>query len=614
MGYTKFMHDLPNLKGCPVALDIECKDTRLKDRGSGWAYPDDDGGILGVSVATKDKDWYFPIRHPDTANYPVDAILDWVEDTCAESPRIVTHGGMYDMGWLKREDVRLPTERMHDTLAQAALLDEYKYAYGLDVIAQEQLGVKTDYTLLQEECKRRKLKGDARGHLWKLPGTGVVSEYGRRDARRTFDCDVKMAPQIVAQDLTRIYELERSLMPILVDMRTRGVRVDVSGAEEAAAAMRTREKELQSDLYRQTGFRLESPWLKDELAKFFDAAGIKYKLTPKTKKPSITGDWLEEQTHPICAVVKEWRELEKTRGTFIDGYVLGHAVNGRIFPELVPLPSDEGGAVSGRFSSCNPNIQNLPSLNETIKKLVRGLFLPEEGSLWAALDYSQQEPRLAVHYASVANVHGAWDAVRAYHQDPNTDFHTFVANLTGLPRKIAKIINLALMYGMGGAKLCHDLGLPTKWIEGRDGQMREVAGDEGQAILDQYHAKMPFVQGLKDECERRAKRHGYIMTLGGRRCRFGAEDNIHFARRRAFPYKALNRLIQGSAADQIKMAMVELVKQGMLPLVQVHDEIGLPVPDLAYAERGAEIMRDIVPLRVPMRVDVEIGESWGKAA
>jgi DNA polymerase I-like protein with 3'-5' exonuclease and polymerase domains len=298
--------------------------------------------------------------------------------------------------------------------------------------------------------------------------------------------------------------------------------------------------------------------------------------------------------------------LNKTRTTFLQSYVLDNQVGGRIHAQFNPLRDDDGGTVSGRFSSSDPNLQNLPARNEGVGPLVRGLFLPEEGQLWAACDYSQQEPRLTVHYAALAKCSGAEAAVAAYQNDPTTDYHQLVAELTGLPRGQAKSLNLGMIYGMGGARLCHTLGLPTVMKTLRSGKTLEVPGEEGDTIIKQYHAKLPFVRELQEAVRRRAENTGYIRTLLGRRCRFGEGKD--------YAHKALNRLIQGSAADQSKAAMLNLWEgHGIAPLVVVHDELGCSVESEEQGSLVARTMEEATPLRVPSRADVGYGASWGEA-
>jgi DNA polymerase I-like protein with 3'-5' exonuclease and polymerase domains len=280
--------------------------------------------------------------------------------------------------------------------------------------------------------------------------------------------------------------------------------------------------------------------------------------------------------------------------------------------------------VSGRFSSSDPNLQNIPARDPELGPLCRSLYIPEEGELWAAEDYSSQEPRLTVHFANIAKLNGGDEAAERYNTDPNTDYHQFTAELCGIPRKEAKIINLGLAYGMGEAKLCHELGIPTEMIEIDDrknpGQKRmlEVAGPEGKALLEKYHNKMPFMKGLTEMCTRRANIKGYIKTLLGRRCRFPKKDakgvTIPEGKpggTRWFTYKAMNRLIQGSAADQMKAAMLAIYREGKVPLITVHDEIGLSVKDEKEARHWAEVMENSSKITVPNKVDVEIGVNWG---
>ncbi|MFA7063680.1 MAG: DNA polymerase, partial [Methanomethylophilus sp.] len=245
----------------------------------------------------------------------------------------------------------------------------------------------------------------------------------------------------------------------------------------------------------------------------------------------------------------------------------------------------------------------------------------------------QQEPRMAVHYACLAREligEHAWRSALAardaYRNDPNTDNHQMMADMAGISRKAAKEIYLGLSYGMGGAKMCRKLGLPTMMAvrgprgvlydatspEGQrlaaEGARRfEAAGPEGQQLLDTFDAKVPFVKRLAKACEQRAKAVGYITTLSGRRCRFPKDPHGNFD----WTHKGLNRLIQGSSADQTKMAMVACAEAGLDIIIQVHDEIAFSVKNRDEAEHAAEIMRNCTPLELPSKVDVEIGQSWG---
>jgi DNA polymerase I-like protein with 3'-5' exonuclease and polymerase domains len=265
-----------------------------------------------------------------------------------------------------------------------------------------------------------------------------------------------------------------------------------------------------------------------------------------------------------------------------------------------------------------PNLQQVPARHEIIGPLVRSLFLPEEGELWAANDFSSQEPRLLVHYATLLGLAGADTMANAYKEDPDTDFHQMVADMAGIERKQAKTIGLGLMYGMGKNKLAKELDLPV---------------DEAGELISNFHNKVPFLRGTVDTVMRRIENPasgGAIRTLLGRKCRFplwepsawGVNKALPFEQavvaygtriKRAGTYKGLNRLIQGSAADQTKAAMVALHEAGFRILLQVHDEIAVSVKNKDEAEAAAEIMRKAVDLEVPSKVDVELGTSWGQA-
>ena len=308
------------------------------------------------------------------------------------------------------------------------------------------------------------------------------------------------------------------------------------------------------------------------------------------------------------------RELNKARTTFIDT-ILKHQHNGRIHAEAHSLRSDEGGTVTGRFSYSNPNLQQVPARNAEIGPMIRGLFLPEEGEQWGAFDYSSQEPRLVVHYASLLKLEGAQEFADQYNIDANTDFHQMAADIVGVPRKQAKDINLGLFYGMGKNKLAEQLGLEY---------------ENAKELFAEYHGKVPFVQQLADYVVTRASNKGLIRTLLGRKCRFDKwEPNAYGvfkpqsyedayaehgpAIKRSFTYKALNRLIQGSAADQTKAAMVALHEEGITPLIQVHDELDISVGDPETAKRIQQVMESCVDMAIPSVVDAEFGPSWGEA-
>jgi DNA polymerase I-like protein with 3'-5' exonuclease and polymerase domains len=348
--------------------------------------------------------------------------------------------------------------------------------------------------------------------------------------------------------------------------------------------------------------------------------------------PSVTAPFLDAISHPVGAQIRRARQMDKLRNTYVNG-IKHHLTNGRIhctFNQLMREGDDDrgiDGTIGGRVSAVNPNLQNQPIRHEEIGVRWRSIYIPEEGKQWAVNDFSQQEPRLLVHWSVLAGPRrigpvahsAALEAARRYTDDPSTDFHEMMAEMSGLAakygpkkgRKYAKSLGLGKIYGMGGVKLCRSLDLPTQFKSvKRSGRFveAEVAGDEGQAIMDRFDAKVPFASAMLRADSNQAEKVGFIRTLSKRRCRCRKNDDGSYD----WLYKMLNRRIQGSAADQTKEAVCALDAAGYYIQIQVHDEIDGSVADAAEARRMAEIMEQCMPLMVPSKVDVEIGPNWGE--
>jgi DNA polymerase I-like protein with 3'-5' exonuclease and polymerase domains len=404
--------------------------------------------------------------------------------------------------------------------------------------------------------------------------------------------------------------MECKLIPLLLEMRGRGVRVDEAKAEEIGETLSKEEQKIQVEIKRKYGNEVQL-WANASLQKIFDKNNLWYPKSP-TGLASFQRQWLEGHEHELPQLIVKARKLNKARTTFIDKMIMEHSYNGRIHAEAHPLRSDRGGTVSGRFSYSNPNLQQVPARDPEIGGLIRSLFIPEDGCQWGIFDYSQQEPRLTVHYANQMHLTGAKDAVEDY-TEKNADFHQIVADMANIPRKQAKTINLGLSYGMGKQKLTKELGLDD---------------NEAEKLFAQYHTKVPFIRGLQDQCARVAIDRGYIRTIAGRRCRFDQwehrfEDSVPLPLeeakekygdnlKRSYTYKALNRLIQGSAADMTKLAMLGLWEEGIVPHLQVHDEVDISVENTDQAQKVARIMENCIELAVPLVVDIELGRSWGE--
>jgi DNA polymerase I-like protein with 3'-5' exonuclease and polymerase domains len=598
---------LPDLSSAKrIAVDLETKDPNLTTSGPGWATGD--GYVTGFAIATDTWSGYLPIKHEGGGNLDEGLVKRWVNKTLSSNCDKIFHNALYDVGWLKREGIQI-NGKIHDTVIAAPLVDENKRRYSLNILGEEYCGDVKDESLLKEAASSYAV--DAKSEMWRLPAR-YVGHYAEQDALLTLKLWDKLSKLMDIENLQSIYDLESSLIPLLVEMRWNGVRVDEKKAQQSAEELKIKENECVKQIKYKYGVDVDV-WASASVAKAFDKNGLTYPRTKKTNAPSFTGKWLESLDHGLPKLIVEARKLQKIRSAFIENMILKHAHNGRIHGQMHPLRGDSGGTVSGRFSYSTPNLQQVPARDPVLGPLVRGLFLPEEEHRWGAFDYSQQEPRLTVHYASQLELPGADEAVQAYrHED--ADFHQIVADMAGISRKDAKVINLSLSYGMGKAKLINALGI------------NELEAD---VLFNTYHSKVPFIKELTLACSRRAENVGYITTLLDRRCRFDlyeprnekdiplpyekAYEEYGGNIRRAFTYRAFNRLIQGSAADMTKQAMVDLWNEGIIPHIQVHDELDISVKNKEESRKIVEIMETCVDLDVPSKVDAEIGDTWGTA-
>jgi DNA polymerase I-like protein with 3'-5' exonuclease and polymerase domains len=604
---------LPDLRHAKeIAIDTETKDPNLTSMGSGCIRRD--GHIAGYAIAVDGASYYLPVRHEEGPNLDPHQIRRYMSNLCADPDRTyVFHNAPYDIGWLHAEGIDVKGSVV-DTMVAAPLLDENRFSYRLDALGKDYLGDRKDERLLREAARDWGL--NAKSEMHKLPAM-YVGSYAEQDAALTLRLYQYLRQRIIAEELSDVFDLETRVQRITIQMRRRGVRLDLEYAHTLKTQFSHLERTELHAIGKDHGYGRDiEVWSAASVAALFDHCGLEY---PRTKEgaPSFTKEWLNAHEHPVAKQVVRVRKLSKASGTFIDAY-LKHQINGRIHPEIHALRGDEGGTVTGRFSYSDPNLQQVPSPDKDpeLAPLVRGLFLPEPEERWGAFDYSSQEPRLLVHYAALMDIAGARDVRDRYNTDPLTDLHQWCADIMGIPRKSAKAINLGIMYGMGKNKLAAQLG---------------VSFDAASSLMGEYHVKVPFVKGISDECMDRASKKGVIRTLLGRRCRFDLWEPMSYglhkalphkeayaehgaAIKRAYTYRALNRLIQGSAADQTKKAMVTVYEEfGYLPLLQVHDELDYSVSSRDQARNIIQVMENCVSLEVPSGVDAEFGPSWGKA-
>jgi DNA polymerase I-like protein with 3'-5' exonuclease and polymerase domains len=615
MTFKKSIWSCPNeykdLSSYPeIAIDLETRDDGItKGLGAGWAT--NNGEVIGFAVAVDGWQGYYPFNHFGGGNMVPEQVLKYIRAVCALPNKKIFHNAQYDLGWLQAMGMTVNGEII-DTMVAAAIIDENRWSYSLNNLARDYLGEIKAETDLNEAAKDHGI--DPKAEMWKLPAEHV-GFYAEQDARLTYLLWQRFKHEIVTQNLTTIWELESKLLPILIKMRQRGVRVDVDKANRLTVEFASQEKVLLQKINKLVGKDVDI-WAARQIGEAFDKLKIEYPRTEKTGEPSFTQNWLHNSKHQISQLIVQAREINKFHNTFLAG-ILKYEHKGRVHAEINQLRSDSGGTVSGRLSMSNPNLQQLPARNKEFGPKIRGLFLPEEDHKWGSFDYSQQEPRMVVHYAASIGegYEGSQELVRAY-ENASADFHQTIAELVGIERSQAKTIGLGLMYGMGKNKLANSLGLSK---------------EEAEVLISKYNRKVPFVKLLSDRCMKKANDEGIIRTKKGRKCRFDMWETkdfgLHTAEtfenavakygkdgiKRAYTYKALNRLIQGSAADQTKQAIVSCYEQGYLPILQIHDELCFNVK-AGDELKIKEIMETCMEFKVPSVVDISIGDDFGQAS
>ena len=589
-----------------ISIDLETKDPNLIKMGPGTFRQD--GEVVGIAVAVSNWSGYYPIAHEGGGNMDRKQVLKWFTDVLKTPAIKIFHNAMYDVCWIQSLGLKI-NGKIVDTMIATSLVDENRWKYDLNSVAKEFTGLGKNEAALQEAATAWGV--DPKAEMYKLPAL-YVGEYAEKDAEITLALWQELKARILEQDLQAIFDLETELFPCLVEMKSRGVKVNLDHAAHVKKQLKRHEDQFLNAIKEEVGFFPEL-WAARSIAKVFDKLKLEYPRTKKTKAPSFNKNFLKNHSNYTINQINSAREANKARTTFIET-IYRYVHKGRIHADINQLRSEFGGTVTGRFSYTHPNLQQIPKSGQGMGDQLRAIFVPDEKNhKWGCFDYSQQEPRLVVHYAALQELPGANIFVDAYNNNKSTDFHKIVANIADIPRDIAKTINLGKFYGMGKNKLKAELGL---------------GDDKAQKIIDSYEETVPFVKQLTLQVSSRAQDSGRIRTLLGRMCRFPLWEPSYFGIhkplkhedalrehgpgiRRAFTYKALNKLIQGSAADMIKKAMVDLHKEKIIPLIQIHDELNISIENEEQKNKVIKIMEEAVELKVPNKVDYEVGEHWG---
>ena len=601
--------ETPSMKGKDVvAIDLETCDTELKKMGPGW--PRKIGSVIGIAISSCDFTAYYPIAHEGGGNMDKSVIVDYIKEVCEdESIQKVFHNAQYDIGWLSTLGIEVKGY-IHDTMIAAALLNENRYSFTLNSMVAEYLGEFKNESLLK--AKAEELGLDPKADMYKMHAS-FVGEYAEADARLTWRLHERFITEIEKEDLTKVYDIECRLIRVIFNMTKRGVRVDMDKAFGLKKKLLNKEKQYLKRIKDLVGQDVQINAARS-VAQAFDSVNLEY---PRTElgAPSFTQTFLETHAHELPRMITKARVLNKLQGTFVDG-VARYVHNGRLHAHINQIRGDNGGTVTGRFSMYAPNLQQMPIRNEYGSEL-RKIFIPEEGEYWLSADYSQQEPRILTHFAILNKNAGAEEVQQAFVK--GLDFHKQTAEMAGIDRRLAKTIGLGVMYGMGYKKMAIDL---------------DIAPTEAKDMLKEFRQKVPFMQGMLEAVMNRANQIGSVRTYLGRRCKFDLWEPAWYEAgvfhkalphneattkwggsiKRAGTYKALNRLIQGTAADQTKKAMVDIYEQlGIIPLIQVHDELNCSVKSDKEAQEIKDMMETCIDLKVPSNVDYKIKDNWGDA-
>ncbi len=651
--------DFPRLDSAPyLVIDKETKDLNLKTHGPGWAR--NDGHIVGIGVGVEGKAWYFPMRHevkPEENLDPVH-VEAWFKDTMSKHGKkpIIGANLLYDFGWMSELGI-YPQGIAYDVQFAEALLEEAALT-NLDNLTKKYLEEQKDEDthghykryeghgkpagLLYQWCADYyggKPDGKQRENIYRSPPS-LVGPYAEGDVTLPARILPLQWERLQREGLVEIFEMECRLIPLLIQMRRHGVRVDLARAEYVNSAMKDNIKLLNGQLKEMVGFEVNVD-ANESLQKAFKALNLPIPMAPNDKgimRPSFTKDTLALVEHPVADHILIMRKREKVRSTFIESYILKKHVNGLIHASFHPLRGDQGGTRSGRIASSQPNLTNVPSRDEELAPLVRSCFIPHIGhKQWRRYDQDQIEYRYLANYA----VGPKSDEIRArYNTNPDTDYHVetqqMVAKFTGIeiPRKPIKNFNFGMTFGMGKAKM----------VRSTMTELKKISKDftlNGDQLYEAYHEAVPFTKATLDYYSSLAQAVGYVTTILGRRSRFDlwepmdtrgetrepalpyyAAMNKYGIIKRAYTHKALNRVLQGSGTgDHMKKAMLNLWDSGVLsvvgiPGITVYDELdfsdaGGNEEAWAYVKR---IMETAIKIRIPVRTKLDIGANWGEAS
>ena len=579
---------------------------------------------------------------------------------------IIWHNCLFDNGWFHDKYNTVPKGIIHDTMTRAALIDE-RQSMGLDDNCKR-MGVKgknksetieawfEDWQNTMKGCAKSLKKGlitddnqvlntedgetyqlsDAeleclisgkwKGSVWdnslllwqEAPEfKQKMMEYNQQDCVATYD--LYLAQEKFMKPVQHVYELECRLIPILLRMKKVGIRFDQKRAGELIEKVAAKEQEVEKklfDVYGITGEMINSP---KQLGVRMNEMGIESPVRTKTGNQSWAEGALVRIHHPVTPLIFEYKNYHAILSKFLLGSLSKSVVNGRIHCTFLPMLREEGGTVTGRFSCRDPNLQQIPARNkghgEDFSQDMRSLFLPEEGMMLAAMDYSQIEAVLLAHFAQGQQAEWFRDQMRA-----GADLHNIVMGMTGITyRPVVKTFNYGCIYGMGWQTAMEKNYVLFEKLARGEGKDIESFTKE---IYYNYHKKFPVVKDTMAWAQDVARTYGYVDTMGGRRLHKPTPQYDPVTGKiNDYLYKMLNKLIQGTAADILKQALITADEAGIYDVLTlhllVHDEQVNSVPFTKEGTEAAVELQHIMgnvykeQLLVPIKAECELGPNWG---
>ena len=560
--------------------------------------------LVGIALTDEPgKGDYIPVGHrAATGNQlPLDTVLNKLKPIFT-TPNVAryAHNGKYDITVLARHGLPIP-DLTFDTMIAEWLVNPTSRDLGLKNLAWARLGV--DMTPISDLIG----KGKKQTTMDRVP-VEQVAPYAAADVDMTHRLVDVLEPELRARALWKLFtEIEMPLVGVLAAMEMRGIKLDVEYLHEMSAELQKRLAALEREIQNMVGYNFNIGSTQQLSKALFHTLGLPTKGVPKTKSGhySTAASVLEKLRgkHPIIDLLLEHRQLSKLRSTYVEALAaLVNPDTGRVHTSY-----NQTGTVTGRLSSSEPNLQNIPIRTEMGRK-VRRAFIADEGHLLLAADYSQVELRILAHISQDPVLLEAFRRGEDIHSTTAAALYDVpLSQVTPAMRRVAKTTNFAILYGATGYGLS---------------QQTELTPEEGNKFIANYFARFPRVKAYLDEARRRAAELGYVETLLGRRRYFPelkSDSKVHAGVRAAAERMAINTPIQGTAADIIKIAMVRLHRAlrerglGAGMILQVHDELVLEVPEdevRTVAPLVRDIMEGAYQLDAPLKVDMKVGKNW----